>query len=75
MRSQDAIKELKARSGRSGTQISADLGKSPNWLGQTISRGSDPQAGTLAAIARACGYRLQLEGPRGDKIEIDPPKR
>lgn len=75
MQSRDAIRELKARSGKSGVQISEELGKSPNWLGATISRGSDPQAGTLAAIAAVCGYRLALIGRDGDRIDIDAPAR
>lgn len=75
MQSRDAIKVIKARSGKSGVQISEELGKSRSWLGQTISRGSDPQAGTLAAIAAVCGYSLALIGRDGDRIDIDAPER
>lgn len=73
MRTSDAIAHIIERSGKSRSAISIELRKSRNFITSSFSQsGGDwsPQADTLAAIARACGYSLVLEGS-GERIVID----
>ena len=73
MRTSDAIAHIIERSGKSKSAISIELGKSRNFIAASFTQsGGDwsPQADTLLAIARACGYSLVLEG-RGERISID----
>ena len=52
-------------------QIAARLGKYDTYVSQLLTRSRDPQTATLADVAHACNYRLQLvplDG--GDAITI-----
>lgn len=58
-------------SGKTYKDVADSLGKSPTYLSGIISRGSVPKMDTAAAIAHACGYRLQLVSDDGrDVVEI-----
>lgn len=75
MKTGDAIKAMAKDSGRSVRGVSQAMGRNPDYLGMTLSRGSVPKADTLARAAEACGYRLALV-PAGslpdDSLVIDP---
>lgn len=74
MTTEDAIREMAFRSRQSLRAISEKTGRTPNFIGATLSRGSVPKADTLAEIARACSYRLALvpdsEPLPGGSLEI-----
>lgn len=56
----------------SGRALSAAMGRHPNFVSSTLTKGSVPRVDTLACMADVMGYRLVLEG-RGERIPIDPP--
>jgi hypothetical protein len=57
-------------SGKGTVQVSRELGKSKAYVSATINRGNVPRVDTLAEIAKACGYKVVLEG-HGERIELD----
>lgn len=73
MRTTDCIRHMIEASGTSYRKVSAALGKSPGYIGATITNGADVSAGNLAKIAGAMGYELVLRSD-GDEIKVDPPK-
>lgn len=71
----EAIRTIVECTPKSARTISVEIGKSANWLSATLNVVSDTKAGTLARIAEACGYRLQLVSDDGkETITIDPAK-
>ena len=56
----DALRVMVEASGMTHRQIAHRLGKYDAYVSQVLTRARDPQAATLADIARACGYRLDL---------------
>ena len=71
MKTDEAIRQM-CRTAHMGTvAVSEEIGRNRSYVGNMLSRGSTPQADTLAKIASACGYELQLVG-RGEVITIDP---
>ena len=70
----DAINAMRAMidaSNLTHRQIAARLGKYETYVSQLLTRSRDPQTTTLADVAHACNYRLQLmplDG--GDAITI-----
>ena len=71
MRVHEAIRKMLERSGRPAYAVSEEIGLSRSNLSNRLNRRVDIGAGSLAAIARSCGYRLMLIG-YGEAIEIDP---
>ena len=69
-----AIGAMVSGSGKSRRQISLEMGRHENFLTTKIQERSSPRADSLAEIAAACGYQLQLVG-HGEVIVIDPPER
>lgn len=69
MNTTDAIREMLARSGMSMYALSKAMGKSKNYVQNTLSRGSDIGAGNLALMASHMGFKLTLNGS-GEPIEI-----
>jgi len=70
-----AINTVIAKSGKSKMQVARDMGKSDYYVTALTGRGSVPKADTLALIAEACGYCLQLVSDDGkETITIDPAK-
>ena len=66
-----ALRAMVEASGLTHRQIARRLGKYDAYVSQIMTRGRDAQASTLADIAHACGYRLDLvplDG--GDPITI-----
>ena len=55
-----ALREAVEASGLTHRQIARRLGKYDAYISQALTRSSNPSADTLATIARACGYRLEL---------------
>lgn len=71
----DAIKRAASASGKSLRGVSLSLGKSPNYIANNASRGSDPGTGNAAAMLKVCGYTLcAVPDPDvpGSAIVIDP---
>ena len=56
----DAVRALATRTGHSLRSLSVAFGRSPNFIANTLNRGSDMTCNTLACIAKACGYALVL---------------
>lgn len=59
------------------SHIGAAMGKAPSYVNSGITRGSTPQADTLAAMLDVCGYALAavpLEDVPPTALRIDPPK-
>lgn len=55
-----ALNTIIAHSGKAKEQISREMGRNPNFLGVTTSRGSIPRTDTFCTIADTCGYDLLL---------------
>ena len=55
----DALREIVTRSGLTHRQLESRLHRSSGYIGQALSR-PKPGCDTVAEIARACGYRLEL---------------
>lgn len=72
-----AVRSMLRHSGKTQAELSAAVGKSPSYISATLAQGSDLQGGTLARIADACGYDLQLVRRDGGDVlgRIDPPTR
>lgn len=67
----DAIKAMIGLSGKSGRSISADIGRSSNYISVITAKNADIGAAKVAEIARVCGYELVLRGPDDSVIPID----
>lgn len=65
----EALKEMLDRSGMSMYALSKTMGKSRNYVQNTIKQGSDLGAGNLALMASHMGFKLTLNGT-GEPIEI-----
>jgi len=68
MKAMDAVKEAAARSGVPVIAIGPAMGRSPSYVSVKRTKGSSPQANTLAKMLGACGYEL-CAVPRGDVPE------
>lgn len=67
----DALKHIIEKSGKSARSVSLDIGKSPTYLYTVIGSKNDIGASKLAAVAKACGYKLILKS-KDDEITVDP---
>lgn len=56
-------------SGRPYAHIAYEMGKSKSYISQSVRSGSSPTAASLSKLAKACDYRLILEG-HGESITI-----
>ena len=78
MNSMDALRAVAADAGVPITHIGRAMGKRDNYVSVAINKGTDPKAGTLAAMAEACGYALVLlpadDVPDG-AVKVDPPAK
>lgn len=52
-------------SGKSGVQVSREIGRSDNYLWSMLRNGTMPGVDLFVAIAKACGYSVELTGPFG----------
>ena len=68
MHANDALKQAAATAGVPITHIGPALGKAPNYVNNSSSRGSTPRCDTMAAMLSVCGYAL-CAIPRGDVPE------
>lgn len=60
MDTKDAMKAIVSESGYSMRRASELMGRSPNWLANTLARSGSSEAATVAELAEVCGYRLAL---------------
>lgn len=58
MNAMEAVREAASRSGVSLIQIGPSMGKTRSYVSAKITNGTDPQAGTLAAMLAPCGHVL-----------------
>lgn len=65
----EALREMLDRSGMSMYALSKAMGKSRNYIGNTLKQGSDLGASGLAEMASHMGFKLVLDGS-GEPIEI-----
>lgn len=75
MNAMDAVMEAAALSGIPVTHIGPAMGKRPNYINVAIARGRSPQADTLAAMLKPCGYVLAAmpaEDVPPSALVIDP---
>lgn len=74
MHANDALKQAAATASVPITHIGPAIGKAPNYVNNSTSRGSTPRCDTMAAMLHVCGYAL-VAVPRGDvpetAIELD----
>ena len=63
------IRFMMEKAGMSGRQLSAALGKSPTYIGSTLSQGGNVTAENLAKMARIMGFDVVIEG-RGERVEV-----
>ena len=56
----DFIRYAVAQSGRTGKEISKQIGRSENFIWSTLKAGSIPRLDTFVAIANACGYYVEV---------------
>lgn len=60
MDSSHALRTVVEASGLTHRQIARRLDRYDSYVSQVLTRTSAPGADTIASIARACGYRLEL---------------
>ena len=60
MNAHEAIRAMIKSKGKTLDAVSQQLGRSKNWLSATFYLSDDSKAGTVAEIARACGFTLAL---------------
>lgn len=70
MEAKRVLRAMVEHSGKSKADISRAMGRSDNYIGVTLAKGTVPQADTLARIAKACGYKVYVEG-QGERLEVD----
>ena len=73
-----AIKIMLKLSDITQDRISTELGRSKYWLSSTFHAAQDSRAGTVAAIANICGYKLALvpsDSVPANALIIDPPNK
>ena len=68
MHANDALKQAAATAGVPITHIRPALGKAPNYVNNSSSRGSTPRCDTMAAMLGVCGY-APCAIPRADVLE------
>ncbi len=56
------IRHMIAVSGKSGAQLSRDLGRSSNFIWSTLQNGSTPRISLFVRIANLCGYDVEVRG-------------
>lgn len=75
MKAIEAVKQAAAQADMPTTHIGRAMGKRDNYVAAVASRGSTPQADTLAAMLDVCGYKLaaipEIDVPESALV-IDP---
>lgn len=64
------IRHMLYESGKSGIQVSRELGRSDNFVWSTLRNKSKPRIDLLIKIARVCGYEVTIRG-RGEEYVLD----
>lgn len=67
MTGSEALAALPKQVNKSRRKLSAEMGKTPNYLSSLIAQGSNPTADTLAAVGKVSGYILALV-PASEKL-------
>lgn len=58
MNTLDVVRECAKRANKPIYCIGLDMGKTKNYMSQTMSRGSVPKCDTMARMLEVCGYGL-----------------
>lgn len=69
MRTRDYIEHMMNRAGMSARALSLAIGRSQNFVTNSIKQNSSIRLDTFVEVARKTGYRVLLRG-RGEEIEI-----
>ena len=59
---ENLIRLMCIHSGKSGRQVSREMGRSENFISATIHQGSIPGIDLLSEIADACGFQIYAVG-------------
>lgn len=70
MDASQALREMVETSGLTHRQIARRMGRYDAYVSQMLTRTQAPGADTVASVARACGYRLELVPIGGDGASI-----
>ena len=60
---EDLIRHMVSASGKSGAQVSREIGRSDNYLWSMLRNGTIPGIDLFVTIANACGYSVEVSGP------------
>lgn len=74
MKAYEAVRQAAMKKGVPLSHIGAAMGKTPSYVNSGITRGSTPQADTLATMLGVCGYALAavpLEDMPPSALKID----
>ena len=71
MNTEDLIRHMCAKSGKSLRAVSVKINKSPNYISSIFGKDATPNVNTLAEIANACGYVLCAKG-HGETVALEP---
>lgn len=63
------VSHMVSMSGKEPQAVSEEMGKIKGYARIAMQRGSSPSAANLTKLAKACGYKLVLEG-HGESITI-----
>ena len=70
MDASQALRRMVETSGLTHRQIARRMGRYDAYVSQMLTRTQAPGADTVASVARACGYRLELVPIGGDGASI-----
>lgn len=72
--SRRAYRAVVDRAGVSRRKLSIEMGRTPNYLNQSLAQGGDPNLGLFVEAASVAGWKVYVER-EGERIEIVPEER
>lgn len=72
MKATEAIKAMLEDTGTTQAQLAKGIGRNPNAIYNMFSLETDVKVGTLAKMCEVLGYKLYVESPNGEKLELTP---
>jgi hypothetical protein len=70
MRAEEAVAHVVTHSGKTGADVSREMGRVSTFVATTIGRGTIPKLDTFARIAGVCGYEVVLKG-HGEEVVVE----
>ena len=68
----NALRRMVRLSGKAGSQVAREIGRTESFVRATISQGTRPRVDTFSQIAEACGYKVILRSEH-DEFALDVP--